>query len=214
MFPILFESLRETFTMVLFSSLLTLFVGVPLGLIIANNARQKTLPQKGLFRFLFFSTSLVKAIPYLLVVALFVPVVNWLTRHQVSSVFAAILPLTLAGVPLLAHHIYQAIKKLPKELFDIAENFGASNRQTLFHILLPEAFPDIVRAITNTIVTLFGFSIIAGALGAGGIGQLAVERSLEHPNPYTIMLLIGIFIILIQIIERTGGYIAEKISKR
>lgn len=209
MFPILINALRETLYMVLYSGLLSILFGVPLGIAIASIANSPRTWVKSIYFVADGLLLLINAIPYLLVMLLFVPITNKLIAHNISYITATILPLAITGSLMLAHHVNKIFHNLINKWHGTAKALGATKQQTLLFILLPESFICIVNAIATTGSSLVGFSIIAGALGAGGLGQLAIEKSIQDPNLNFVLACIAILVAIQQLIKYTGLLVVQ-----
>lgn len=204
MLPILINALRETLYMVMYATLISVLVGVPTGMFIASLANSKNGLARGLYAVSFTTLQSIKAIPYILVMLIFIPITNWLINHQISFTTATIAPLSLAGSLLLAQAVYDNFMALNKKWQSTIKAMGASNKQFMFLILLPESFRGIVEACANTAATIVGFSIVAGAFGAGGLGQLAIERTITEPNATLAILSIVALIAIQQLFKYTA----------
>lgn len=214
MFPILANALRETLFMVGAASFIVILCGIPLGILIAHLANAQTKPLITL-HYLFRNTiELSKYLPYLLVMLLFIPLTNWLINNQIAYTAATVIPLATAGVLLLAQKVYIIMTDLNKQWQATSKALGATNRQTLSMILLPEATPSLIMASSHVCALLVGFSTIAGALGAGGLGQLAIEKSIQQPEPIYVVLSIAILVVMQRLIEYTGTLVVQQTQAR
>lgn len=182
MLQILINALRETLYMVLYASLLSILIGVPFGIFIASIANSKYRFTKIIYIMLHTILKAAQTIPYLLVMLIFIPITNWLMNQHISFITATIVPLTVTGTLLLTHSVCNICTKLHTKWHDRIKAMGATNKQSLLFIIIPEGLADIIEAATYTASTIVGFSIIAGAFGAGGLGQLAIETTITEPN--------------------------------
>lgn len=201
---ILINALRETLYMVLYSGLFSIALGIPFGILIANIANS---PRYWLKSIYFALNSVVQAfnfIPYLLVMLIFIPTTNWLISRHISYTTATILPLGITGAMLLAHHVNIIFQELIKKWHNTTKSLGASQKQTLIYILLPESFSSMMLAATSTCASLVGFTVAAGALGAGGLGQLAIEKSIQDQNFTYVLICIATLVAIQQLIKYTG----------
>lgn len=197
MLQILINALRETLYMVLYASLFSVIIGIPFGMFMAAIANSPLALNRSLYKFFVALMQSVKAIPYILVMLLFVPLTNWLISKQISFTSATIVPLTVVGSLVLSQAVLDIFSDLRAKWHNTTKTMGASELQILLHIVLPESYRGILEAITNTAATIVGFSIIAGAFGAGGLGQLAIEKMITEPN-YTIASISIVTLIVIQ----------------
>lgn len=214
MFPTLLDSLRDTLVMVLSAGLLSILIGIPLGTLVASIAASNTKPVKGIYYFCYTLMQIAKFSPYLLIMLLFLPVTNWLINNQVTYTNATILPLAAAGSLLLARKVYDIMYNLAQQWLATTKAMGANLQQTIWLILLPEGLPDIIRASAHTCSLIVGFTTIAGALGAGGLGQLAIEKSISQPDPIYVILCLAILVVLQQLIEYTARLVIQQTKPR
>lgn len=214
MFPTLINALRETLFMVLSASLMTILIGIPLGIFIANLAAVDNKPVRGIYYIFFSLMHLAKFIPYLLIMLLFIPLMNWLINKHYSYSVASVIPLATAGILLLAHRIYTATFSLYNQWQATGKAMGASKFQTFWLIILPESLPEIITASSKTCALMVGFSTIGGALGAGGLGQLAIEKSINQTDPLVVLSSIAILVVLQQLIEYTGNIVVRQTQPR
>lgn len=214
MFQILINAVRETLFMVLSASALSIAIGIPLGILIAHIAASQNKPAKGMYYLLAAIMDLAKSVPFLMIMLLFIPLTNWFINHSVAYTTATILPLTVAGTLLLAHKVYTVLYDLSVQWNATGKAMGATKQQALWLILLPESSAEIIKASTNTISLILSFSTIAGALGAGGLGQLAIEKSIEQPNLLYVLLSILILVVLQHLIQYTGAKVVQQTQPR
>jgi len=209
MFPILINALRETLYMVLYAGMLSAIIGIPLGVLIASTANKQQRWVSSVHFTLNGLLQLANSIPYLLVMLLFIPTTNWLINRNVSYTTATILPLAVAGTIYLAHNVNNILSEVLSKWRSTTKAMGASQQQILLLIALPECFGTIVQACTNTCSLLVGFSIIAGALGAGGLGQLAIEKTITEPNLKYSLISIATLVAIQQLIKYTGLLVVQ-----
>jgi D-methionine transport system permease protein len=204
MLPILVNALRETLYMVLYSTLLSLLIGLPLGVLIANISESHNRLVKKFFTVVHSSMLVATAIPYLLVMLLFIPMTNWLINHNVNFTTATIIPLSTAGSLLLALKVFEVINVLKDKWRTTTKAMGANNQQSFWLIFLPEGLGSMVHAAAQTSASIVSFSIIAGAFGAGGLGQLAIEKTITEPNYKYALVSIVLLVAIQQLIKYTG----------
>ncbi|HSX20338.1 MAG TPA: ABC transporter permease subunit [Gammaproteobacteria bacterium] len=204
MLPTLISALRETLYMVLYSTLFSMLIGIPLGMWVIGLSYSKNGFNRGLSATLHAILLAVKATPYILVMLLFIPTTNWLINHHISFTGATIVPLSVAGTMLIAQAVCEIFKELMSKWQSTTKSMGATSKQTMLLILLPESLTRILETCSNTAATILGFSIIAGAFGAGGLGQLAIEKTITEPNFLYAIISIVTLIAIQQIFKYTA----------
>lgn len=193
----------ETLYMVLASTFFTFCLGLPLGLLLFSSLKIK--PHRGLSAFLTQFINMTRSIPFIILLLALIPFTRFLLGTSIG-INAAIVPLTLGAVPFFARLVNNAFNNLPRGLIETGFAMGATPWQMLRHILLPEALPAIMQALTMTAITLVGYSAMAGTVGGGGLGDLAIRYGYQRFNftvmMFTILILIGIVFCLQQLGDR------------
>ena len=176
MFTTIINAFAENLIMVLASGTITVFFGLPLGFVLYGSTDQQLFANKFLHYILRLPISMLTATPYLMVLIFSLPFIKLLADKTAANTASAILPLSIATIPLFSLMIYDAIKQLPAELSITAKTLGATAWQTILKMYLPEILPTVVQAISTTFIQLLSFSILAGMFGAGGLGLLLMEK--------------------------------------
>lgn len=206
MLQILINALRETLYMVLYASLLSVVIGLPLGFFMANLSDSPSRFGKKFYLFLQTILQTARSVPYLLIMLLFIPTTNWLINQQINFTSATIIPLSVAGSLLLSLQVFELFVNLKQKWHTTIKAMGATSKQALFLIFLPESIGPLVNSIAYSSSAIVGFSVIAGAFGAGGLGQLAIEKTITEPN-YKVALISIITIVAIQQFIKYTGYL-------
>lgn len=209
MSQILINALRETLYMVLYAGILSALVGIPMGILIASIANNQQRWIHNIYFTLNAILQIANAVPFLLVMLLFIPITNWFINNNISYTSATILPLAVAGAVCLAYDIKNIFLTVLAKWRNTTKAMGASQQQTLFLIALPECLDKVIQAVTNNCSLIVSFSIVAGALGAGGLGQLAIEKTITTPNLKYALLSIATLVAIQQLIKYTGILIIQ-----
>ena len=204
----LFNALEETLFMVFSAGLLTWLIGLPLGALLSATGPNKFLENKYIYAPLHFITRTTRSIPYIVFMIAIIPFTR-LVAGSVEGSIAAVIPLTLASIPYFAQLTEKAISKAPAGLIEASLAIGASPLQIIYKVLIPEALPNIIAALTNTLIHLIGYSTIAGALGGGGLGSLIVHKGYQSFHTDYVLATVVLLISLIQAIQICGDYIAN-----
>ena len=126
---------------------------------------------------------------------------------------AAIVPLTIAAAPFVARIIESALKEVDPGVVEAAKSFGASNTQIIFKVMLKEAVPSIISGLTLTIISIIGYSAMAGTVGAGGLGDLAVRYGYQRYQTDVMIVTVIILVIIVQVLQSLGNYLYKKLSQ-
>lgn len=202
----LFTALEETLFMVFSAGLFTWCIGLPLGVLLKEKIDSPIYPY--FYRGLSFALHSLNTVPYLILMIALIPLSRKFMGFDQGSI-AAIVPMTIAAIPAFAKSTENALNNVPKGVIDLAISIGATRWQIIYKILIPEAFPTILQALTETFIRLFGFAIVAGALGCGGLGELAMQKGYSQGQfevDYLVALVI-LSIIIIQMIQKAGQFL-------
>lgn len=208
---LLLEATLETVYMVLVASLLAILVGLPLGTILYITRKGNILEQKTLNHSLSIVMNITRSIPFIILMVAVIPFTRMLVGSSIGT-NAAIVPLSLAAMPFLARIIENALLEVNKGLIEAATAMGATVWQIIVKVLIPEALPGIVNGLTLTIISLIGYSAMAGAVGGGGLGDLAIRYGYQRFDPAIMLMTIAIMIILVQGIQYTGDKLAKRLA--
>lgn len=212
MTSLLFHSFLETVLMVGVSAILSILVGIPLAILLSITAPGGLCPHSWLNHALGGCVNAIRSIPYIILVVLLMPITRFMVGSSIGTL-AAIIPLSLAGALLVTRMVEDSLRTIPKELIEVGLAMGASRRQIITKILLYEAMPSITAGITTVLINLIGFSAMAGAVGGGGLGDLAIRYGYQRYDLTLMMVIVLILVLLVQGIQMTGDFITRKLSK-
>lgn len=212
MTPLLFHSLLETILMVGSSAILAILIGIPLAVLLSITAPGGLWPQPWANHILSGCVNAIRSIPYIILVVLLMPVTRLIVGSSIGTL-AAIIPLSLAGALLVTRMVEDSLRSIRQELIEVGLAMGASKRQIITKILLYEAMPSITAGITTVLINLIGFSAMAGAVGGGGLGDLAIRYGYQRYDLTLMMIIVMILIVLVQGIQMIGDYISRTLSK-
>ena len=203
----------QTFVMVLFSTLFSLILGMPLGILLCTSDPSTGLrPHKALNQIFSVIINILRAIPFVILVILLFPVTRAIV-HTAIGTKASIVPLTIAAAPFVARVIESSLKEVDPGVVQAARSMGSTDRQIIFKVLLPEALPSIVNGITLTIINLIGYSAMAGTVGGGGLGDVAIRYGYQRYRVEYMLGSVAIILILVEVIQLIGTHVANKMQK-
>jgi D-methionine transport system permease protein len=205
----LLNATGETLYMVTLSTLFAILLGLPLGTLLysAHAIRPNPKLHKALSAFI----NITRSIPFIILLVAIIPFTRWLVGTSIGM-NAAIVPLTIGAAPFFARLVDNVYQALPKGLIETGYSMGANTRQIIMHILLPEAKSGIVHAITVTAITLINYSAMAGTVGAGGLGTLAINHGYQRFDAGLMIATVIVLIIMVQLIQMLGDYFAKRFS--
>ena len=202
----------QTFVMVLFSTVFSLIIGLPLGILLCTSDSATGLrPHKLLNQILSVIINILRAIPFVILVILLFPVTRAIV-HTAIGTKASIVPLTIAAAPFVARVIESSLKEVDPGVVQAARSMGSTDRQIIFKVLLPEALPSIVNGITLTIINLIGYSAMAGTVGGGGLGDVAIRYGYQRYRVEYMLGSVAIILILVEVIQLIGTHVANKMQ--
>lgn len=212
---LLFElilSTGETLYMVLVSGLLAMLFGLPLGVLLFSTRQANLLPWPLLNKSLSLIINMARSIPFIILMLAIIPVTRFIVGTSIGT-SAAIVPLSLAAIPFFARMVENNLNQLPSGLIETGLAMGATTWQ-IPTILLTEALPGIIGTLTTTFITLVGYSAMAGAVGGGGLGDLAIRYGYQRFDATVMILTIAILIVLVQGLQHLGDYWAKRLNHR
>ncbi|EIK80157.1 ABC-type metal ion transport system, permease component [Gardnerella vaginalis 55152] len=208
---LLIEGTRDTISMTSISTLFAYVIGLPIGVLLITSAKQGIRPNSCLNAVLGWIVNIVRSIPFIILLVAIIPLTRLIVGTSLG-VSGAIVPLVLTAAPFVARIVEQSLAEVDGSLIEAAQSFGASNTQIVFKVLLFESLPSLIRGAALTFITLFGFSAMAGTVGAGGLGDIAIRYGYQRYQ-YDVMSVAVIFcILLVQVVQTVGDLISNKIN--
>jgi D-methionine transport system permease protein len=211
MIGLFLKACGQTLVMVFFSCAGAVALGLPLGVILLITRRQHLIPNSGINRILGLIANGVRSIPFIILMVAIIPLTRLIVGTSIGTA-AAIVPLMIAAIPFMARIVEAALEQVSWGLVEAAQAMGATPLQIIYKILLPEALPSIVRGITLTLIALIGYSAMAGVIGGGGLGDLAIRYGYQRFNVNVMLLTIAVLILFVQLLQMAGDWIAHKLT--
>jgi D-methionine transport system permease protein len=197
----------QTLYMVLASTVMAIILGLPLGTILFSSKQLKT--HRSLNRLIATLINVSRSIPFIILLVALIPLTRLIVGTSIG-IHAAIVPLTLGATPFFARLVDNVYQSLPSGLIDASFAMGASTWQTIRHILIPEAMPGLIHATTVTAITLVNYSAMAGTVGGGGLGDLAIRYGYQRFNVSIMLATVFILVIIVQAIQMSGDRLARR----
>ena len=210
---LLFKSLAETLYMLSVSAIIAAIIGIPLGILLVVTEKNGILVCPVLNKPLAFAINMVRSIPFIILMVAIIPFTRMVAGTSIGTT-AAIVPLTIAAIPYTARMVETSIREIPFGLIEAAESMGASPYQIIKKVLIPEALPSIIENMTLVIVSLIGSSAMAGTIGGGGLGDLAIRYGYQRFQADVMIATIIVLIIIVQLIQFIGSTWSRKTDKR
>jgi len=206
---LLLQGTWETLYMVGLSGLFSILGGLPLGVILMTTRSNGILKNLLLHKGLGFVVDILRAIPFIILLVAIIPFTRLLVGTSIGTL-AAIVPLSIAAIPFVARIVENALVEVNAGLLEAGQAMGATSWQLVYKVLLPEARPAILRGITITLISLVGYSAMAGAVGGGGLGSLAINYGYQRFELGVLLATVVVLIVLVYAIQWTGDWLARR----
>lgn len=209
----LLEGVRDTVYMTFASTILGYLVGLPMGIVLAVSDKDGIHPNRYIYRTLDLISNVIRSIPFLILLILLIPFTRLLVGKSYGST-ATIVPLVITAAPYIGRLVESSIKEVDKGVIEAAKSMGASNVQIVFHVLLVEARTSIITGATIALGTILGYSAMAGTVGGGGLGDIAVRYGYYRWQTDIMIITVLLIIVLFQIFQNVGMHAAKVVDKR
>lgn len=203
----------DTLQMTVISTIIAMIIGIPLGVVLVVTSKGHILENAALNKILGAIVNATRSIPFIILMVAIIPFTRMVVGTSIGTT-AACVPLTLAAIPFLARLVETSIKDIQFGVIEAAQSMGASPFQIIRKVLLPEALPTIIDNVTVLIVNLIGYSAMAGAIGGGGLGDIAIRYGYQRFQGDIMLATIIILIIMVQVIQMIGDGLSKAMNKK
>lgn len=202
-------------TMIMLSSSLffTVLIGLPLGVLLFLCSPRQLLEQKGVYSVLSFVINAIRSLPFIILLIVMIPTTILITGTSLG-VAGAIPPLVVGASTFFARLVETALREVDRGIIEATQAMGATTRQIVMKALLPEARPGIIAAITVTAIALVGYTAMAGVVGAGGLGDLAIRYGYQRFQDDVMVVTVVLLIVLVQILQTIGDKLVVHFSRK
>lgn len=211
--PLLTKALGETVYMVVVSMAIATALGVPLGVLLNVTSQGQILESPILNKVIGSIVNAVRSIPFIILMVAIIPFTRFIVGSAIGTT-AAMVPLVIASIPFIGRQVETSLKEVPYGLIEAALAMGATPFQIITKVLLPESMPSIVAQLTTVIIALVGESAMAGAIGGGGLGDLAIRYGYQRFRPDVMLATVIILIVLVQLVQFAGNRLAKSLNKK
>ena len=213
MLPLLTKALGETAYMVAVSMFIASVLGIPLGVLLYATDRGQILESPNINKVIGTIVNAIRSIPFIILMVAIIPLTRLLVGSAIGTT-AAMVPLVIASIPFIGRQVETSLKEVSYGLIEAALSMGATPFQIIWRVLLPEAMASIVAHLTTVVISLVGESAMAGAIGGGGLGDLAIRYGYQRFRPEVMLATVVILIILVQAVQFAGGRLARSLDKK
>lgn len=203
----------ETLYMTLGSSILGYLFGVPMGVCLAVTDKDGLRPNTVIYKVLDVIANIVRSIPFLILLILIIPFTKLIVGKSYGST-ATIVPLVVAAIPFIARMVESSLKEVDKGVIEVARSMGASDFRIIMKVLLVEARTSLINGATIAVGTILGYSAMAGCVGGGGLGDIAIRYGYHRWQADIMIVTVILLILLMQLFQVVGTAIANKLDKR
>lgn len=184
-----------------------------MAVVLVSTSEHGIYPSKPINQTLGWVVNITRSVPFLILMVALIPITRWIVGTS-YGVWAAVVPLTLAATPFFTRIAEVSLREVDQGLIEAAQAIGCNRKQIIWHVLLPEALPGIVAGFTVTLVTMINSSAIAGAIGAGGLGDIAYRYGYQRFNMQIMLAVIVVLVILVMLVQATGDTLSNQLDKR
>jgi D-methionine transport system permease protein len=210
---LLIEALGETLAMVFASGFAGFAIGIPMGILLHLSKKNGLLENHLLNKVLGIVVNIGRSIPFIILLVAIIPFTRFVVGTTIGTA-AAIVPLTIGAIPFIARLVEGALLEVPSGLVEAAQAMGAKPKQIITKVLLPEALPGIINAVTITLVTLVGYSAMAGTVGGGGLGDVGIRYGYQRFDGTVMMITVVILVFIVQLIQSIGDHLVKYVDHR
>ncbi|XID91787.1 methionine ABC transporter permease [Paenibacillaceae bacterium WGS1546] len=210
---LLWEGLRQTLYMLIWSSLFAILFGLLLGVTLVATEKGGVLENRPIHKIVSLVINGIRSLPFIILIVLLIPVARWVVGTSLGPT-AAVVSLSIGAAPFLGRIVESALKEVVAGKIEAAKSFGASPLTIIFRVLIPEALPALVRSLTIAVIAITELTAVAGAIGAGGLGSLAIRFGYQRFRLDIMIATVIVIILLVQTIQWTGDAIARSINRR
>ena len=208
---VMIQAVGQTVYMVFFSTLFASILGFILGIVVTVTSPKGLKPNKIIYNALDLIINVLRSFPFIILIVFIIPLTRAIVGTPIGEA-AAIVPLTIAAAPFVARIIESSLKEVDSGVIEAAKSFRASDFQIIFKVMLKEAVPSIISGLTLTIINIIGYSAMAGSVGAGGLGKVAISYGYQRYQTDVMIVTVIILIIMVQGLQSLGNYLYKKLS--
>ena len=207
------QGVGETLLMVIASTVLGYILGLPLGIILTVSDKDGLKPNKTLYKILDVIINILRSVPFLILLIILIPVTKMIVGKSYGTI-ATIVPLTVSAFPFIARMVEQSLKEVDPGVIEAAQSMGATNRQIVFNVMMVEAKVSLITGTTIVFASILAYSAMAGALGGGGLGDIATRYGYYRREEQIMWVSVIILVVMVQIFQSLGMLLAKKMDNK
>jgi D-methionine transport system permease protein len=210
MLQLLVSPTIETIMMVFISSAVAFFLGMPMGITLYLTQDKGLIPNKAVFRIMDALVNTCRSLPFIILMILLFPLSRIIVGTTIGTA-ATIVPLSIGASPFVGRIVENALNEVNAGIIEAVHSMGASNSEIIFKVVIPEALPALISGMTLSVINILGYSAMAGAIGGGGLGDLAIRYGFHRFQTDVLIVSVVVIIILVQAIQFTGNKLADAV---
>ena len=207
------QATLDTLFMLGFAVFFSTVIGIPIGLILFLTSKGRLLQNTWVYSILSFIINVLRSVPFIILLIVMIPATTMLVGTSLGAK-GTIPPLVIGAFPFFARLVENALKEIDNGIFHMAESCGASTWQIIWHILLPEITPSLIASITVTAIALVSYTAMAGTVGGGGLGDLAIRYGYQRFQTDVMLITVVLMVVMVQVIQVFGDLLIRIIRKR
>lgn len=211
MYDIILTGFKQTLYMVFWSTLFSVLLGFIPAIILTLTAPDGLKPNKFVYEILSFIVNVFRSFPFIILLVILIPFTRMMVGKSIGTK-AAIVPLTISAIPFIARVFESALRETNPGVVEAARSFGASNLQILLRVYVKESIPRMLNGIILLIISLIGYSAMAGTVGGGGVGDIAIRYGYQQYKTEYLIVCSIVLIAFVQAIQMLGNYMYKKMS--
>ena len=203
----------QTLYMTLFSTLLAYILGLPIGVALCVTDKNGLHPMKGVNAVLGAIVNIVRSVPFIILLITVLPFTQWLLGTTLGPT-ATVVPLVISAAPFIGRMVEGSLKEVPAGVIEAARAMGTSNTKIILKTLIPEAKPSLINGCVITMTTILGYTAMAGYVGGGGLGAIAINYGYYRYNTPVMLVTVALMVVIVQLFQEIGSRICKKTDKR
>ncbi len=204
----------ETFYVTMVATLFAFIIGLPLGVLLVCGEKNGVLPLPAwLMKVLNVVVNLLRSVPFIILIVVVFPLTRLLVGTTIGSV-ASIVPLVIAAFPFVARLVESSLREVNSNIIEAAQSMGATPLQIIVKVMIPESIPSLVSNATIAVTTILGYTAMSGAIGGGGLGNIAIMYGYQRYNYPVILFAVILLIVMVQVFQSVGNFLAVRCDKR
>ena len=203
----------DTLYMTFLSTSFSYLLGLPLGVILVVTEKNHILPNIRLNAVLGWIINITRSVPFIILLIAVIPVTRLVVGTSIGPT-ASVVPLVIGATPFVARIVETSLKEVDRGIIEAAQSMGARPWEIITRVMVPETMPSLILGVSITTITLIGYSAMAGVVGGGGLGDIAIRYGYYRYESYYMFLTILLLVIIVQLVQSTGTFLSKKIDKR